>query len=279
MPGQTVARAKPARPTNGVAQSTPPLRLPREAPADAFGNSAREYELGRPEWPEELVDRVAAELELGPAATVLDLGAGTGKLTRSLVPRFARVIAVEPDDAMRAVAEEVVGGAEVVAGSAQAIPLDDASVDAVFTAEAFHWFASDETVAEIVRVLRPGGGLAIFWNVDFGEPEPPMGDEVDRVLDKAFAKGGAPGIGKVRSGFWRAPLDASPFGPLHEAELERVVVRTRDQWLANMLSVSSIASLPEDDRAELALKLRELVPDVEYRWSIRTVAYWTRLER
>jgi ubiquinone/menaquinone biosynthesis C-methylase UbiE len=250
--------------------------LAREAPPDAFGNTAREYELGRPEWPAELIDRVVGELELGPDATVLDLAAGTGKLTRSLVPRFARVIAVEPDDAMRGVLEEVVPGAEALAGSAEAIPLPDDSVDAVFTAEAFHWYASEETVGEIVRVLRPRSGLAIFWNLDFGDPEPPMGDEVDRVLEVAFAKGGAPGIGKVLSGFWREPIAKAPLEPLQEAEVERTVTRTRDQWLANMLSISSIAALPGADREDLAARLHELVSDVEYYWSIRTVAYWTR---
>jgi SAM-dependent methyltransferase len=250
--------------------------LAREAPPDAFGNTAREYELGRPEWPEELIDRVARELGLGADATVLDLGAGTGKLTRDLVPRFRRVIAVEPDKAMRAVLEEVVPEAEALAGSAESIPLDEDSVDAVFTAEAFHWFASDETVAEIARVLRPGGGFAIFWNVEFGEPEPLMGEAVESLLDEAFARGGAPGLPKVLSGAWREPLGRSAFGPLHEAAIEREVVRDKEQWLANMLSVSSIAAQSDDERIALATRLRELVPEAEYRWSIRTVAYWTR---
>ncbi|HEX6679211.1 MAG TPA: class I SAM-dependent methyltransferase [Gaiellaceae bacterium] len=249
----------------------------KEAPPDKFGNSAREYELGRPTWPAELIDRAAADLELGPDSTVLDLGAGTGKLTRDLIPRFGRVIAVEPDDAMLAVLGEVVSDAEVLGGRAEAIPLPDGSVDAVFTAEAFHWYASDGTLAEIVRVLRPRGGLVIFFNIDFGHPEPPMGEEVDRVLDVAFAKGGLPGIGKVLSGFWREPIAKAGFEPLREAESERWVTRTRDQWIANMLSVSSIASLPDDDRVELAGQLRELVPDVQYRWTIRTAVYWTRL--
>ena len=249
----------------------------RSAPPDAFGNTAREYELGRPEWPDELIDRVVDELELAPESTVLDLGAGTGKLTRALVRRFARVIAVEPDDAMRAVLEEVVPDAEALAGSAEAIPVEDDSVDAVFCAEAFHWFASDETVAEIARVLRSGGGFVIFWNIEFSEIDPPLPDAAEAVLDEAFARGGRPGISKILSGAWREPLARSAFGPLHEAEAEHEVVRDRDQWLATMLSVSSIASLPDGDRDALATRLRELVPDAEYRWRIRTVGYWTRL--
>ena len=249
----------------------------RSAPPDAFGKTAREYELGRAEWPEELIDRVTRELGLSADGAVVDLGAGTGKLTRSLVPRFARVVAVEPDDAMRAVLEEVVPGAEAVAGRAESIPLASGSIDAVFTAEAFHWFASDETVGEIARVLRPGGGFAILWNVEFGETEPPMPDEVAHVLDDAFARGGAPGLPRVLSGEWRAPLERSAFGPLGEAEVERYVTRDRDRWLANMLSVSSIAALPDEERLELASRLRALVPEAEYRWRLRTVAYWTRL--
>ena len=252
--------------------------LAKEAPPDAFGNAAREYELGRPEWPEELIDRVVGALELGADATVLDLGAGTGKLTRALAPRFVRVLAVEPDGAMRAVLQEVVPGAEALAGNAAAIPVESESVDAVFTAEAFHWFASDETVAEIARVLRPGGGFAIFWNIGFGETEPPMGEAVDAVLDEAFARGGIPGLPKVLSGAWREPLEASAFAPLQEAEVEREVVRDRERWLANMLSVSSIASQPIEERLALADRLRELVPRGEYRWPVRTVAYWTRLD-
>ena len=249
----------------------------RAAAGDKFGNAAREYELGRPQWPAALIDQVSEGLGLGPGSVVLDLAAGTGKLTRDLVPRFGRVIAVEPDSGMRAVLEEVVPGAEALAGSAEAIPLPDDSVDAVFTAEAFHWFASDETVGEIVRVLRPRGGFAIFWNIEFGEIEPPLPDEVESALDDAFARGGAPGLPKVLSGFWRAPVEAAPFEPLRELELERTIVSDDERWLANMLSVSSIASQSDEARAELAARLRELVPAGQYRWQVRTVAYWTRL--
>jgi SAM-dependent methyltransferase len=250
--------------------------LPKEAPPDAFGRTAREYELGRPEWPAELLDEVVADLGLGPDAEVLDLGAGTGKLTRLLVPRFARVVAVEPDDAMRAVLEEVVPGAEAIAGSAESIPLADGEVNAVFSGEAFHWFATPETVAELERVLRPRGAFVIFWNI-FLEQESPLDDRVEVVLDEAFARGGTPGQPRVLSGEWREPLAESRFGELREAEVVRDVIRDRDAWIANMLSVSSIAHQSEEDRTALAERLRELVPPGDVHRRYRTVAYWTRL--
>jgi SAM-dependent methyltransferase len=248
---------------------------PREAPPDAFGRTAREYELGRPSWPEELLDQVVAELTLGAKSEVLELGAGTGKLTRALVPRFARVVAVEPDDAMRAVLEEVVRRAEALAGRGEAIPLADGSVDAVFSAEAFHWFATEHSVAEIGRVLRPRGALVILWNIPVELAD--LGDEVEAVIDEAFERGGVPGLPRVLSGEWRRPIEDGPFEELREAEVERDVLNTRDEWIANLLSVSSIAHQPEEDRAVIATRLRELVPaDREVPRRIRTVAHWTR---
>ncbi len=249
----------------------------REAPPDAFGRTAREYELGRPSWPEELLDRVVADLGLGPEAEVLDLAAGTGKLTRELVPRFGRVVAVEPDNAMREVLEEVVPGAESLAGGAEAIPLGDGAVDTIFCAEAFHWFASDETVAEIARVLRPGGALVLLWSIFGEEREPPVSAEAEAVLDEAFERGGMPGGPRVTSGVWREPLERSAFGELREDEHEWVYVTSRDEWIAHILSVSSIAHQSDEDRLTLAARLRELVPEGDVRRPFRTVAYWTRL--
>jgi SAM-dependent methyltransferase len=225
-------------------------------------------------WPEELLDRVVTELRLEPDATVLDLGAGTGKLTRALVPRFARVVAVEPDEAMLAVLGEVVSGAEGRQGSAEAIPLEDASVEAVFSGEAFHWFATPEALAEIVRVLRPRGALVVFWNIGLEYPE--LGEEVDTLIDEAMERGGVPGLPKVLSGEWRGPIAAAGFEELREGELERELVTDREGWIANLLSVSSIAVQPDEDRAAFAARLRELVPPGELRRRVKTVAYWTR---
>ena len=120
----------------------------------------------------------------------------------------------------------------------------------VFSAEAFHWFATDESVAEIARVLRPRGALVILWNipVEFAD----LGDEAEAAIDEAFERGGVPGLPRVLSGEWRRPIEDGPFEELREAEVERDVVNTRDEWIANLLSVSSIAHQPEEDRAAFA---------------------------
>jgi SAM-dependent methyltransferase len=254
-----------------------PRLAERSAPGDAFGRTAREYEIGRPEWPGELLDRVISECAIAADATVLDLGAGTGKLTRALMARFARVIAVEPDDEMRAVLEEVVTGAEALAGEGEALPLEDASVDAVFSGEAFHWFATRRTVAELERVLRPGGVFVFLWNIFEAHVEPELG-EASRLISEAFARGGRPGQSRVVSGEWRQAFEGSGFGPIHEDELVRDVATDRQRWLANIVSVSSVAAQSADARAELKDRLRELAPaDAEYRRRFRTVAYWARL--
>jgi len=114
----------------------------------SFGRAAAAYERGRPEWLDEGIDHAIDQLGLAAGATVLDLAAGTGKLARKLVPRFHRVIAVEPDDAMRVLLEAIVPEAEALRGTAQEIPLRAGDVDAVFIGEALHWFAGADEFDE-----------------------------------------------------------------------------------------------------------------------------------
>jgi len=104
-----------------------------------------------------------------------------------------------------------------------------------------------------------------------------MGDEAEAAIEEAFARGGEPGLGKVLSGDWRRPVEEGPFEPLREAEVDRWLVSSREEWIANMLSVSSIATQPDGDRAAFAERLRELIPPQEIRRRFRTVAHWTRL--
>ena len=112
----------------------------------------------RPEYPPEAIDLAVSRLGLGPDADVLDLGAGTGKLTRPLVERFRTVVAVEPDPGMRAVLTRATEAYRVLDGRAEAIPLPDASVDAVFVGEAFHWFRPDTRWPRSPACSGPAGG-------------------------------------------------------------------------------------------------------------------------
>ena len=141
-----------------------------ETAAIGFARSAEAYEEGRPGYPEAALE----PLRLTPGMTVLDLAAGTGKLTRVLAASGASVIAVEPVAEMRAALPESVTALD---GTAESIPLDPGSVDLVTVAQAFHWFDGPAALAEIHRVLSPGGRLALLWNRR-GEDDP-----VNRAID------------------------------------------------------------------------------------------------
>ena len=148
-------------------------------------------------------------------------------------------------------------------------------MDAIFTGEAFHWFATTETLGEIARVLRPRGWLAIFWNI-FQDEDPPLSPEANALLDEAFERGGVPGLARVLSGRWREAFAGSAFEELREEEYEYDFTIERGTFVPRMLSVSSIAVQPEEDRNVFAERLRELLP-AETRQRFRVVAYWTRL--
>lgn len=128
--------------------------------AHSFGGVAEAYERGRPSYPAEAVRWMLGE----QPRSVLELGAGTGKLTRVLVELGHDVHATDPDPAMLALLDERVPGARSAVASAEDVPLGDASVDAVIAAQAFHWFDLDRAIPEIARVLRPGGRLCLVWN-------------------------------------------------------------------------------------------------------------------
>jgi SAM-dependent methyltransferase len=238
--------------------------------ARSFDRTAEAYERGRPGYAEAAIDA----LDLPADTVVLDLAAGTGKLTRQLVPRFARVIAVEPLDGMRVVLERVVPEAEALTGRADDIPLPDDSVDAVFVGEAFHWFANDDVLREIARVLRPRGVLAILFNQNDGDFEPALPEAFwDAYHARALEK---PPEQTVSTGLWRTPFPG-PFESLTEASYPNPVELDRDGIVAQAASWSMIAGLPEPDRTRLLAELTELVPDQRYRHPLRTDLYWTRL--
>jgi SAM-dependent methyltransferase len=235
-------------------------------PARSFDRAAEEYERTRPDYP-------AAVLELVPLdedAEVLDLGAGTGKLTRVLRRRYRRVIAVEPLDGMRAILERVVPEAETLAGSAEAIPLPDASVDGVFAGQAFHWFANDDAVAEIARVLRPGGVLALVWNSGDEERPSPLPEAYRAYLDElrkvAEFKDAPP---------WQDVLARGPFGEVHEGGVPHVHVLDRAGLLENARTVSWIARRPDEEQEAIVERLGELLPEGTFAIPNRANIMWS----
>jgi SAM-dependent methyltransferase len=153
-------------------------RLPPAA-SMGFARAAAAYERGRPGYPSAAVDFLAARLRLGPGRRVVDLAAGTGTLARSLPATGAEVIAVEPVAEMRAA---LPARARAVDGTAEA------SADAVAVAQAFHWFDGDAALAEIHRVLRPGGALALVWNRRRTDDSQNL-DRIEELLDLALDLG------------------------------------------------------------------------------------------
>lgn len=204
-------------------------------------------------------------LPIADEATVLDLGAGTGKLTRVLAARYARVIAVEPLSELRAILAELVPQAEALPGVAEAIPLGDGVVDAVFTGQAFHWFANEIAVAEIARVLRPGGVLARLWNE--GIDPSPLPEAYRKRIEELHAAMPPPPIDEHL-------FDDTPFGEAHADAVEHEQRASRDDVLAFAASVSWIAS--RDDRDEVLAELASLLPEGDYAFRMRANVEWSR---
>jgi ubiquinone/menaquinone biosynthesis C-methylase UbiE len=208
------------------------------------------------------VRHVAAALP--PGAVVLDLAAGTGKLTRPLLAAGLEVIAVEPVPEMRAA---LPAGARAREGTAEAIPLEDAAVDGVTVGQAFHWFDGDAALGEIARVLRPGGALALLWNRRVLE------DPVNQAIEQLVGpyRGDVP---SHRSGAWREAFGrTTAFGPLEETVFENVLEQDADGLEARVGSISFIASLEPAQRARVLERARALagagVARVPYRTEVQ----------
>jgi SAM-dependent methyltransferase len=235
----------------------------------SFDSVADEYEQTRPTYPPALLDA----LPLDPDAAVLDLGAGTGKLTRVLAARYRDVTAVEPLAKMRAVLERVVPGVTALPGSAERIPLDDGSVDGVFAAQAFHWFDQRVALPEIARVLRPGGVFAIVWNQgddDLPDPRPAEFVREVKVLHDAAMRRWED------EPEWEDVLrDCGLFEDVHDRSfVTHDHVLDRPGILDNLRSVSWIAS--RDDREDVVARLGALLPEATYAIPNRANLIWAR---
>ena len=246
-----------------------------QSAARGFALAPEAYERGRPMYPFAAVRRLVREVRIRPESPMLDLGAGTGKLTRLLAQLGADVVAVEPVDAMRERLVETIPGVKALPGTAETIPLEDESMDAVTVAQAFHWFDGDAALAEIHRVLRPGKRLGLIWNV--------KDESVDwvRLLAEIIEpyRGSAPNVG---SGSWKeafertelfTPIERARFAFVHEIDAGTVVAR--------VTSISFIAALDSRVRERIVEQVRELVathPETRGRQVFplryRTGVYW-----
>ena len=222
--------------------------------AQTFASVADAYERGRPEYAPAVIGAAAAELGIQPGDRVVDLAAGTGKLARALVAFGFEVVAVEPQEPLRAVLAAKVGAARVLDGVAEQIPLEAGSVAAVMIADAFHWFDRPRALREIHRVLRPGGGLALFntvpdwsgasWAHELGtivagtRPEHPHFD-------------GRPWQEFVR--------EDGGFAEPWEVRVTTFSAADPERVLAHMASMSWIAALAEPERTDVLARMRAIV--------------------
>jgi len=220
-------------------------RVARKLHAASFGAAAVAYAEHRPDYAP-----AAARwaLEPAPGLRVLDLGAGTGKLTVTLLALGADVVAVEPDPAMLSELRRALPAVRALSGSAEAIPLPEASVDAVLAGNALHWFDMAVAGPEIARVLAPGGILAGLWNV--------MDDRVDWVADLERVSGSAAIGPRDTLSSWRAATaglhlpDTGParFGSPEQAEFPHGQRRTAESLVATIATRAGMLVMPEQER-------------------------------
>jgi SAM-dependent methyltransferase len=221
----------------------------------AFELVADVYERARPEYPPEAVAWIADRLDLQAGRTVLDLGAGTGKLTRALVATGAHVIAVEPGEAMLAQLVRAVPEAEAVHGAAEDIPLPDARVDVVTVGQAFHWFRHDEALPELHRVLRPQGGISLVWNSR--DQEAPLQRDLTDLIAPLFPPDRPDG---PDGGSWAQPLAESDlFEALDERRFRFVQTLDADTLVDRISSISFVAASALEERLTLEQRVREIV--------------------
>jgi ubiquinone/menaquinone biosynthesis C-methylase UbiE len=219
----------------------------------------RRYELGRPSYPDTAIEVLADQLGLRPGAVVVDVAAGTGKLTRLLEKTGAEVIAVEPMPGMRAQLRHYAPGARLVAARAEQLPLRSGTADAVTVAQAFHWFDVREASREIRRVLRPGGHLALVTNKRHTPEE--WHKDLWRVLRRY--EGLAPRPPSSRN--WRAALDdGDDFGTFDRFEVHNEQrFDSLDEFDARFASISFVILLAEEDRRALIRDLHDVVAGVD----------------
>ncbi len=222
--------------------------------AARFAEVADVYERGRPDYPPAVGGAIAAELCVPPGGPVLDLAAGTGKLTRALLGAGLDVVAVEPQAEMREILAASIGEDRVREGLAEAIPLADGSVCAVTVADGFHWFDHARALAEIARVLRPRGGLAVLTTApDLADASwaHELGELVAGLRPSHPHFDGPAWQDAVRAaGTWSEPRELRVTST-YPVSVERLI-----DWIA---SFSWVAAMPDAQRSDMLSRARALI--------------------
>jgi SAM-dependent methyltransferase len=222
-----------------------------EARSTSFGQVADDYDRVRPDPPEEALDWLVP----GDCEIAVDLGAGTGLFTRALQRRVRQVIAVEPDDRMRAVLAVRSPGVRAVAGRGEAIPVPDASADGVFVSSAWHWLDPDRAVFEIARVLRDDGRLGVIWTSRDRRADWAAGLGMLRRSHAARPAGDA-GSRLRRRREVTLPENA-PFGNIASASFAFVRTMTVDDAVGWLATYSRLITAPAGERAAVLARARE----------------------
>jgi ubiquinone/menaquinone biosynthesis C-methylase UbiE len=234
----------------------------RRAAGRSFSSAAEVYETSRPGYPDAAVDWMIP----AGARSVLDLGAGTGKLTRALVERGLDVLAVDPSTEMLAVLSRVVPGATTLVGEAEALPVADGSVDAVTAAQAWHWVDPDRAGAEVARVLTPGGRLSLVWNIR------------DERLGWLRRLGEIAGSERSYRDLGEDPVVSPHFGPFERARFEWSQLLTLEHVLDLVRSRSWYLTADERGRERMIAGVSELVTESAVDGRV-TMAYITEVFR
>lgn len=221
--------------------------------AQGFRAAADDYDRARPDYPAEAGRWLAEKLDLRPGRQVVDIAAGTGKLTRLLVDTGASVVAIEPVAEMRSRLTSALAQVLALDGTAEKLPLADASVDAATVGQAFHWFDGERALLEIHRVVADAGRLAVVYN------RRPLEDPLHAAIEAIIAplRQDTPAH---RSGRWRdAFAGTSLWSAVEEVELAHAQQLDREGVIARVASISFIANLTPGRRAEVLGQVRSLV--------------------
>lgn len=245
--------------------------------ATGFGKASNAYHRGRPEYPARIAEWMHQELSLPPRSHLLELGAGTGKFTKTLLAGQFNISAVEPVATMREKLIELYPAVTVLDGSAEAIDAPAESADAVVAAQAFHWFGSAATLQECARVLKPHGALVLLWNIRDNSVD--WVREFDRIID-AY-EGETP---RFKQGRWRqAFTETRLFTPLRRVMFPHIQTATKETLVDRALSTSFIATLPEPEQERVSARIHALTEhhpalqgNTPFALPYRTEIYWCR---